>query len=149
MVDPSCFRPCETAWGMLRFDPGESGVNRNSGRAKTANQIADTTPTARSGSCLALSRPNSGCGFHDQASRKNTNTTIPMALPRLKPSPERKPRRPFGATFGSMALQNTLQYSNETPAMISGIITAMSCEVMGPEVMCGTAHHVASMQGAP
>ncbi len=129
---------------MLRPLAGESGVNRNSGRAKTTNQIAASTPTARSGSCLALSSPSKGCGFHDQASRKNRKTSMPMALPRLKPRPERKPSFPVGATFGSIALVNTLLYSKMIWAMISGINSLAI-----PPIMFGSAHQVAIMQGAP
>ncbi len=65
-----------------------------------------------------------------------------MALPRLKPKPLRKPILPLGATFGSMALQKTFQYSNTTWATISGIMT-----LTRPEPMPGTAHQVTSMVG--
>ncbi len=132
------------ACGTLRPLLGESGVNRNSGIAKATNQMADRTPTARSGWCRALSSPNNGCGFHDQARRKNRKARMPMALPRLKPRPERKPSFPGGATLGSIALVKTLVYSKMICAMISGIIIFSM-----PDVMFGRAHQVASMQGAP
>jgi len=48
------------------------------------------------------------------------------------------------ATDGSMALQNTFQYSKITWATISGTIS-----LARPEAMPGSAHQVANMQGAP
>ncbi len=144
MVAHSCARPWAIASGTLRRLDGESGVKKNSGRLNTTKQIAASTPTARSGSCRALSRPNSGCGFHDQASRKNRKVRMPMALPRLKPRPLSQPSLPEGAMLGSRAFTKTLQYSKMIWATISGTITCII-----PVVMAGAAHQVAIMQGAP
>ena len=87
MVRPSWRRPPATALPGLRLR-GASGVNMNSGRAKTANQIAVSGPVARAGPPVAGSRPKGGerpinvVSFPGEGARNNNtiaSTTTPPA----------------------------------------------------------------------
>ncbi len=54
--------------------------------------------------------------------------------------------RPRGATLGSMALQNTAEYSNDMPAPTSAARTSIH---ISPGCMAGTANQIVTMHGAP